>query len=161
MSGPYFAYFFKKIYLFMRDTESGTETQGRGRSRLPVESPMWELIPRLWDHGLSQRQVLNHLATQVPLNLKVFNEEETASGLPEAGICWFLGAKNRSPRRPCLLSWKAVSWGAELGGGHRWRKEFPVRFENKKKVKKTSYLPNSSRLFYSRCQGIPPKLREA
>ena len=29
----------------MRDTERGRDT-GRGRSRLPVWSPMWDLIPR-------------------------------------------------------------------------------------------------------------------
>lgn len=55
------------------------------------------------------------------------------------------GAENRPPTGPCLLSWKAVSWGAWLGGGHRWRrKEFPVRFENKKGQKDqlpTKFLP--------------------
>ena len=51
--------FFKDfIYLFMRDKEREAET-GRGRSRFPVGSPMWDSIPRLWDHNLSQRQMLN------------------------------------------------------------------------------------------------------
>ena len=29
---------------------------GRGRCRLPAGSPMWDLIPGLRDHALSQRQ---------------------------------------------------------------------------------------------------------
>ena len=32
------------IYLFMSDTERGRDT-GRGRSRLPAGSPMWDSIP--------------------------------------------------------------------------------------------------------------------
>ena len=46
--------FFKKyfIYLFMRDTERGRNI-GRGRSRLPVESPMQNLISGPWNHDLS------------------------------------------------------------------------------------------------------------
>ena len=43
----------------MRDTERGRDI-GRGRSRIPVGSLMWDLIPGLWDHALSQRQMLNH-----------------------------------------------------------------------------------------------------
>ena len=37
---------------------------GRGRSRLHARSPMWDLIPALGDHALSQRRTLNHWATQ-------------------------------------------------------------------------------------------------
>ena len=40
---------------------------GRGRSRLPVGSPMQDSIPGPWDHALNQRQMLNHWSTQVPL----------------------------------------------------------------------------------------------
>ena len=40
------------IYLFMRDTERGRDI-GRGRSRLPARSPMWDLISELQDHVLS------------------------------------------------------------------------------------------------------------
>ena len=47
------------FYLFMRDTERGRDI-GRGRSRLPVGSPMQDSIPGPWDHDLSQRQILNH-----------------------------------------------------------------------------------------------------
>ena len=43
----------------MRDTQRGRDT-GRGRSRLPAGSPMWDLIPGLQDHTLSQRQMLNY-----------------------------------------------------------------------------------------------------
>ena len=42
------------IYLFMRDTERGRST-GRGRSRPPAVSLMWDWIPGPRDHTLSQR----------------------------------------------------------------------------------------------------------
>ena len=42
----------------MRDTE-------RGRIRLPQGSPMQDLIPGPQAHTLRQRQMLNHLTTQV------------------------------------------------------------------------------------------------
>ena len=42
-----------------RERERGRDT-GRGRSRLHAESLMWDLIPGLQDHALSQRQTLNH-----------------------------------------------------------------------------------------------------
>ena len=51
------------IYSFMRDTERGGD-RGRGRSRLPAGNVMWNLIPGPQDHALSQRQLLNHWATQ-------------------------------------------------------------------------------------------------
>ena len=49
----------------MRDTERererGRDTDtGRGRSRFHAGSPMWDLIPGLQDHALSQRQMPNH-----------------------------------------------------------------------------------------------------
>ena len=49
----------------MRDTERGREV-GRGRSRVPTGSPMYNLILGPQDHNLSQRQMLNHWATKVP-----------------------------------------------------------------------------------------------
>ena len=51
------------IYSFMRDTERERERGrdvGRERSRLHVESPMWDSILGLQDHALGQRQALNH-----------------------------------------------------------------------------------------------------
>ena len=51
----------------MRDTHTEAET-GRGRSRLPVGSPMWDSIPGPQDQDLSQTQTLNHWATWMPLN---------------------------------------------------------------------------------------------
>ena len=56
----------------MRDTERGRDI-GRGRSRLPAGSMMQDLTPRLRDHDLSQRQMLNHWATQVPQYLHLLN----------------------------------------------------------------------------------------
>ena len=49
----------------MRDTqrERGRDI-GRGRSRLPVGSPMWDWIQGLQDHTLGWRQAPNHWATQ-------------------------------------------------------------------------------------------------
>ena len=49
----------------MRDTERkrGRDT-GRGRSRLHAGNPTWDSIPRLQDHTLGWRQVLNRWATQ-------------------------------------------------------------------------------------------------
>ena len=59
-------FFFKDfIYLFTRDTEKGRDIDRRRRSRLHVESPMWDSIRGLQDHTLSQRQMLNHWVTQV------------------------------------------------------------------------------------------------
>ena len=54
--------FLKRFYLFIheRHTERGRDT-GRGRSRLPVGSPMQDLIPGPWDHDLSQNQDLDTL----------------------------------------------------------------------------------------------------
>ena len=45
----------------MRDAERkrGRDT-GRGKSRIHAGSPMWDSIPELWDHDLSQRQMLNY-----------------------------------------------------------------------------------------------------
>ena len=45
-------------------TERERET-GRGRSRLHAGSLMWDSIPGLRDHNLSQRQMPNRRATQV------------------------------------------------------------------------------------------------
>ena len=48
----------------MRDIEKGRDID-RGRSMLPAGSLMRDSIPGPWDHDLSQRQMLNHGATQV------------------------------------------------------------------------------------------------
>ena len=44
----------------MRDTERENQRQAEVRSRFPAGSLMWDLIPGLQDHDLSQRQMLNH-----------------------------------------------------------------------------------------------------
>ena len=56
----YFIYFF----IHERYTERGRD-MGRGRSRLPTGSPIWDSVPGPWDHALSQRQRLNRWAAQV------------------------------------------------------------------------------------------------
>ena len=49
------------FYLFMRDTQrERSRDLGRGRSRVPVGSLMWDSIPGPRDHDLSQKQTLNH-----------------------------------------------------------------------------------------------------
>ena len=57
-----------KIFLFIyeRHTERGGDI-GRGRSRLPSGSLMWDLIPGPWDHALSRRQIIKHWAIQASL----------------------------------------------------------------------------------------------
>ena len=50
-----FIYLFLKIlFIYSRQTqkERGRDI-GRGRSRLPKGSPMWDSIPGLWGHSLS------------------------------------------------------------------------------------------------------------
>ena len=64
--------FLKIFYLFIHERhnrERGRET-GRGRSRLHAWSLMRDSIPELLDHALSQKQTLNHWATQVSLNMR-------------------------------------------------------------------------------------------
>ena len=45
----------------MRDAERGRNI-GKGRSRLPAESPTQELIPGPGDHDLNQREMLSQLS---------------------------------------------------------------------------------------------------
>ena len=71
----------------MRDRERGRDT-GRGRSRLPTRSPMWNLIPDSGNYALSWRQTLNCWALQasqqcILINIVMFsNTKKTASGVP-------------------------------------------------------------------------------
>ena len=44
----------------MRDTHREVETQADGEAGSLQGSPMWDSIPALQDHALSQRQTLNH-----------------------------------------------------------------------------------------------------
>ena len=54
-------YFFKRFYLFIRERPRERDRDiGRGRSRLPVGSPMGDSIPGPRDHDWSGRQTLNH-----------------------------------------------------------------------------------------------------
>uniref|UniRef100_A0A8C0MV96 Serine/threonine-protein kinase OSR1 n=1 Tax=Canis lupus familiaris TaxID=9615 RepID=A0A8C0MV96_CANLF len=56
----FFFFFFLRFYLFIheRHRERGRDI-GRERSRIHAGSPMWNSIPGLQDHALSQRQTLN------------------------------------------------------------------------------------------------------
>ena len=50
-----FIYLFKR---FIQETQRGRDL-GRGRSRLPARSSIWDQIPGPRDHNLSRRQTLN------------------------------------------------------------------------------------------------------
>ena len=63
---PWSQFFFFKILLIHERHKERRRDKGRGRSRLPAGSPMWNLIPGPQDHDLSWRQLLNHWATQAP-----------------------------------------------------------------------------------------------
>ena len=63
--------FFKILFIHERHTERGRDI-GRGRSTLSAGSPKRYLIPGPQDHNLSQKQMINHWATQVPLKLIIY-----------------------------------------------------------------------------------------
>ena len=55
--------FFKKkdfIYLFMKNTERERQRHRQREKQVPCKSLMWNSIPELQDHVLSQRQTFNH-----------------------------------------------------------------------------------------------------
>ena len=53
------------FYLLIHEKHRKRQRHSRGRSRLPERSLMRDSIPGPWYHALSQRQMLNHWATQV------------------------------------------------------------------------------------------------
>ena len=59
-------FFFLKILLLHSWETQRVRDTGRGRSRLSQRADVG-LDPRIWDHALSQRQMLNYWATQVSL----------------------------------------------------------------------------------------------
>ena len=56
-----FFFFLKILCIYSWETHRGRAI-GRGRSRLPTGSLIWDLIPGPRDHDLSRRQMLNHWA---------------------------------------------------------------------------------------------------
>ena len=56
------------FHLFFKSFFKTFKGKGRGRGRLPAGSLMQDSIPGTPDCNLSQRQTLNHLATQAPSN---------------------------------------------------------------------------------------------
>ena len=50
----------------MRDTQREAKTWRKGEAGSLLGSRMQDLTPGPWDHDLSERQALNHLAIQVP-----------------------------------------------------------------------------------------------
>ena len=54
-------FFFLRLFIHERHTERRRDT-GRGRSRLPAGSPMWDSILGPQGHALSWRQMLHHWA---------------------------------------------------------------------------------------------------
>ena len=70
----------------MIDTEKGRDT-GRSRSRLPTGSPIGDSIPGPRDHNPSQRKTLNHGATQVPPESRIFDSRSKSQpSAPETKI---------------------------------------------------------------------------
>ena len=67
-------FIFYWFYLFIherhRERQRSRDT-GRGKIRLHVGNPIWDSMPGPQDHTLSQRQTLNHWATQVSLGAEV------------------------------------------------------------------------------------------
>ena len=62
-------FFFLRFYIFIHERHRERSRYiGRGRNRLRIGSPMQNSIPGPRDHNLSQRQMLNYWATQVPLS---------------------------------------------------------------------------------------------
>ena len=64
-----FSFFILRFYLFIHERTKRGRDIGRGRSRLPAGSLMWDLIPGPQQHDLSQRQMFNLWATQAPFEL--------------------------------------------------------------------------------------------
>ena len=68
ISGLFFCFFFKTLFIHETGRERGRDL-GRGRSRLPVGSPIWDLIPGPRYHSLSQgqdAQLLSHPGVPIP-----------------------------------------------------------------------------------------------
>ena len=77
-----------RFYLFIHERHTGRGIDmGRGKSRLPVGSLMQDLIPGPWNPNLSQRQMLNHWATQCPhlRHFKTPNNDTTSTKLQIQG----------------------------------------------------------------------------
>ena len=51
---------FLRFYLFMTDTQREWQRHGQREKQDPCRGMMWDSIPGLQDHILSQRQTLNH-----------------------------------------------------------------------------------------------------
>ena len=66
------AFFLKILFIHERDRKRGRDI-GRGRSRLLAGSPMQNLFLEPQDHTLSQRQTLNHWATQACLSVLLYD----------------------------------------------------------------------------------------
>ena len=125
---------FKIFNLFIpkRHRERGRDI-GRGRSRLPVGSPMWDSISilGLQDHTLSWRQTLNHWATEVSLwcnlltnactrqyssRLPAWNSSRQASCSSPSGFNngTMYTDNHESQKMSIILNRSFISWDDEL-----------------------------------------------
>ena len=90
-------FFFNFIYLFGRENMSGGSRRQKEREKQApcrAKSLMRGLIPRSWDHDLSQRQTFNHWATQVPLSPNLYSRYSFLSCLSSENnpSCYFYGS---------------------------------------------------------------------
>ena len=67
-------YIFKRFHLFIHERQTQRQVEEKQATR---REPDVGLDPGLWDHALSQRQMLNHRATQVS---QMYSYVKTLSG---------------------------------------------------------------------------------
>ena len=116
-------YFFKILFIYSWQTHRKRQRH-RGRSRLHAGSPMWDSIPGPQDHALSQRQMLNHWATQAPPNPTTFEGmwisvlmNEKMRKVLFCDCPWWQTEDSSSScchQRPCKIHSVESSWSLEL-----------------------------------------------
>ena len=77
------SFFKKRFYLFIHERHTKRASNiGKGRNKLPAESPMQDSIPGAWGHALNQRQTLNYWATQASPEQTFWSHRLIKTNLP-------------------------------------------------------------------------------